>query len=154
MIKPLRAGTGALVTALMLTACTTSAHHESRPSVASCARAESAVREVALETAPFSGVTTSRGLAAAGRKLNALGRVIMAARKGLSRSVSYLINAPPLPPSLAREMRRVQADENAFSAAFAAYYRSRAGPQAIGNAAEKVMRDTQAIRATCSREHR
>jgi hypothetical protein len=140
----------------MLTACTTSARHEGRSTAAPCARIDEVVREVALETAPFSGVANSRDLAAAGRKLRALGPLITAARKAEVRSFSHLESAviPVKAPPLARGMRRVDADANAFSAAFAAYDRSRAGPQAIGKAAEKMMRDIQAIHATCSRMHR
>lgn len=155
MIQPVRAAAGALATALMLTACATSARDEGRSSAAPCTRLEAVVREVALETAPFSGVTTSRDLAAAGRKLLALGPLITAARKDEVRTFPRLgsaaipVKAPPLPPPLARGMRRLDADANAFSAAFASYEQSRTGPQAIGQAAGKMMRDIQAVRATC-----
>jgi hypothetical protein len=164
VIKLLPAGTGALAAALMLTACTGSAHHAGRPSAAQCARAEADVRDTALLVAPVSGVTTSRGLAAAARKMGATGQVIMLATRARSSSgtVSFLSSgvmratgtAPPLPPPLSREMRRVDADTNAFWAAVAAYSRSRAGPQAVGDAAQKAVRDIQAIRATCTRKHR
>jgi hypothetical protein len=160
VIKPVRAGAGALATALMLTACATSARYQGRSSAAPCTRVEEVVREVALETTPFSGVTTSRDLAAAGRKLRALGPLITAARKAEVRTFSRLgsaarpVKAPPLPAPLARGMRRLDADANAFSAAFASYDRSRTGRQAIGQAAGKMMRDIQAVRATCSRMYR
>jgi hypothetical protein len=84
---------------------------------------EEVVREVALETRPFSGVTTSRDLAAAGRKLRALGPLITAARKAEVRTFSRLGSAT----------RPVKA---------------------LGQAAGKMMRDIQAVRATCSRMYR
>lgn len=154
----MRAGAGVLATGLMLTACATSARYEERSSAAPCTRVEEVVREVALETAPFSGVTTSRDLAAAGRKLHALGPLITAARKAEVRTLPRLGSAATpvkaLPPPLARGMRRLDADASAFSAAFASYDRSRTGTQAIGQAAGKMMRDIQAVRATCSRMYR
>jgi hypothetical protein len=53
-----------------------------------------AVREVALETAPFSGVTTSRGLAAAGMKLDALSRDTVLRAIDILRSEGLVFTVP------------------------------------------------------------
>lgn len=162
MIKLLPAAAGALITALMLTACTSPAHHASGPSAAQCARAEEEVRDAALLVGPLSGVTTSRDLAAAIRRMGPAGRVV---RGFVSRSKSgptvyfsasgQAVMSTPLPPPLARETQRVVgADWNAFWRAVRAYNRVRAGPQAIGEAAQTTMRDIQAVRATCARKPR
>jgi hypothetical protein len=91
------------------------------------------------------------------------GRVFTIAMKARSESRSSLAwgsstfkdKSTPLPPPLARETQRVTgADWNAFWAAVKAYSRARVGPQAIGEAAQKAMRDIQAIRATCARKPR
>lgn len=161
MINRLAAGTGAVAAALLLTACGTSAHHASRPSAAQCASAEATIRQVSLVTSHFTSVKTSRDLAAAGRKLGQLGREIAAAtatargsKSGtfLGSAVMIAVKMPRLPPSLAREMRRVEADDHAFWTAWAANSRSKADPQAVGAAAQKTMRDIHAITATCAKQ--
>jgi len=93
----------------------------------------------------------------AGKKLYALGPEIVAARKAMVKTTLTgpvtSIKVVPFPPALAREMRQIRADLTAFGAAFSGYYRHRARPQAIGDAAQKMMRDIQAVHATCSRKH-
>jgi hypothetical protein len=55
----LPAATPAVAVALVLTGCGASAHHASRPPAGQYARAERAVRRVALVTSHFTGVTTA-----------------------------------------------------------------------------------------------
>jgi len=93
MLKPLGAVAGALIAALVLTACSAAALGENRPWAAGCARAEADVRDAALEA----------GLTAFG-----------AAQVG---------------------------------------YRYHKRPLAIGEAAQKLMRDIRAVQATCSQKH-
>ncbi len=69
----------------------------------------------------------------------------------LTRSVTA-IRVVPFPPPLAREMRRVDADLDAFAAAFGGYFQHHAKPRAIGEAAAKMMRDIRIVQGTCSRK--
>lgn len=95
---------------------------------------------------PFTGVTSARGLAAAERKLGQISRDPAAG----ATSRSYLVPLPKTPP-LSRELRLETADVMAFWATLTATSHGRARPQAVGAAAQKVMRDIRAIRATCAR---
>ncbi len=157
MLKPRVTGAGALVAAFALTACSTSAHNASTLS-APCARAEADVRQDALFVAPLSGVTTSRDLAAAAKLMGAMGQVITAAMQARSQHGPWTTfeselrggSAPPLPPPLSGDVRRLTADMFATWAAVAAYGNSRASPGSIGDAAQRAMRDIQTIRAACA----
>ncbi len=158
MLKPRVTGAGALVAAFALTACSTSAHNASTLS-APCARSEADVRQDALFVAPLSGVTTSRDLAAAAKLMGAMGQVITAAMQARSQhgpSATFFESelrggsAPPLPPLLSGDVRRLTADMFATWAAVAAYGNSRASPGSIGDAAQRAMRDIQTIRAACA----
>lgn len=155
------AGAGALVAAVALTACSTSAHNASTLS-ASCARAETDVRQDALMVAPLSGVTTSQGLAAAAARMGAMGQVITVAIRARSQHGAAAISvsevrggqSAPLPPPLSGDVRRVTADVSAFWAAVTAYGNSTASPTSIGDAAQQTMRDIQKIRAACAAARR
>lgn len=168
MFKLLPAGMGVLAAGLMLTACTGSALHAGRVSAgrvsaAQCARAEGDIRDTARLVAPLSGVTTSRSLIAAARRMRGpTGRVIRFAIRARSKSghsssisLSFADKSPVLvPPPLSGEVRRVYADEHVFGDALAAYGNSQAGAKAVGDAAQKAMRDIQAVRATCASKPR
>jgi hypothetical protein len=156
MRKPLSAVAGAVVVALVPTACSAAAHRESRAWAAGCARAEADVRDAALETGPFIGVTTPHDVIVAAKKRYALGPEIVAARKAMVRTTVIRsgpsIKAVPFPPPLARQMHQVDADLTAFGAA-SVEYRYHKRPQTIADAAQKLMRDIRAVRATCSQKH-
>lgn len=160
MIKLRSAGAGALVAALALTACTTSAHDGTVP--APCARADAEVRQDALEVAPLSGVTTSRGLAAAAREMGPMGRMIATVVQARSQHggatviVSELHGGPatPLPPQLSTDVRRVTADVIAVWTAVTGYENSTASARSVGDAAQRTMRDFRAIRAACAAARR
>jgi hypothetical protein len=157
MIKPLGAVAAVLIAALVLTACSASAQRESRSWAMGCARAEADVREAALATGPYVGVTTPHDVINAGKKLYALHPEIAAAAKAVSRTVMYgprrSIKVVRFPPPLAAQMRQVYADMSAFQAALGGYHQDHATAQAIGDAAQKMMPDLQAVRATCSQKH-
>lgn len=154
MLKPLGAVTGVLITALVLAACSAAAHRESRPWAAGCARAEADAWDAALETSSFIGVTTSDDVIVAQRRLEALGPEIVAAQKAMARTTVTgpvtSIKVVPFPTPLARQMRQIDADLAAFGAA-RVRYRPHKSPQAIGDAAQKLMHDIRGVRATCSR---
>jgi hypothetical protein len=105
-------------------------------------------------TSPFIGVTTSDDVIVAQRRLEALSPEIVAAQKAMTRTTVIgpvtSIKAVPFPTPLARQMRQIDADLAAFGAA-RVRYRPHKSPQAIGDAAQKLMRDIPVVRATCSR---
>jgi hypothetical protein len=159
VIKLARSGTGILVTILLVTACSTTAREATRLSVIECARAEADARADALQVGPLTGVTTSRDLAAAAKKMGQLGAPITGAIAVRDRPASSALSfgvirepakAPALPPPLSDEIGRAIADMNAFFGALLAYAESEAGPGAVGEAATRVMREVQAVRATCA----
>jgi hypothetical protein len=155
MRKPLRAVAGAVVVALVLTACSAAAHRESRAWAAGCARAEADVWDAALEFSPFVDVTTPHDVIVAAKKVYALGPEIVAARKAMVRTTftgpAKSIKVVSFPPPLARQMHQVDADLTAFGAASVGYrYHKR--PQAIADVAQKLMHDIRAVRATCSQK--
>lgn len=154
MLRPLGAVAGILIADLVLTACSATAHRES-PWVAGCARAEADVRDAALETGPFIGVTTPHDMIVAQKRLEALGPEIVAAHKAMARTTFTgrpvtSIKVVPFPAPLARQMRQIDADLAAFGTA-RVRYRPHKSPQPIGDAAQKLMRDIRAVQATCSR---
>lgn len=154
MLKPLGAVAGVLIAALVLTACSAAAHRESRPWAAGCARAEADAWDAALETGPFIGVTTPHDMIVAQKGLEALGPKIVAAQKAMARTTVTepvtSMKVVPFPTPLPRQMRQIDADLAAFGAA-RVRYRPHKSPQAIGDAAQKLMRDIRGVRATCSR---
>lgn len=156
MVKPLSAVAGALAVAVVLTACSAAAHSRSRPWAAPCARAEADVRVLALQAGPYVGVATRHDLIVAWNKRHAQGREYVAAEKAMVRATFSGPGASrkfvQFPPLLARQMRQVLADMSAFVAGFGAYGRYPPRPRAISDAAQKAMRDIQAVRATCSQE--
>ena len=156
MVKPLSAVAGALVVAFVLTACSAAAHRESRAWAAGCARAEADVRDAALETGPYIGVTTPHDVIVAGKRRYALGPEIVTARKAMVRTTftgpATSIKVVSFPPPLARQMHQVDADLTAFGAA-SVEYRYHKRPQAIADAAQKLIRDIRAVQATCSQKH-
>jgi hypothetical protein len=95
---------------------------------------------------PFTGVTSARGVATAESKLGQISR-------DLATGASFRSSAVPIPktPPLSRELRLESADFIAFWATLTANSHGTASPQAVGAAAQKVMRDIRAIRATCAR---
>ncbi|HLZ24664.1 MAG TPA: hypothetical protein VKQ30_21310 [Ktedonobacterales bacterium] len=157
MVKRLGAVTGALIAALVLMACGASVHGESRPWALGCAHAEADIRLAVLSVGPYAGVTTPRDMVSAGKKLYALGPKRAAAVKALRRTIVYgpgrTIKVVRLPPPLAAQMRQVYADMSAFQAALGGYHHDDATAQAIGGAAQKMMPDLQALRATCAQNH-
>jgi hypothetical protein len=156
MLKPLGAVAGALITALVLTACSAAARRESRPWAMGCARAEADVREAALEAGPFVGVTTPQDMIVAEKRWAALGPEKLAAYKAMRRTLftgpGTSLKVVPFPPPLARQMHQIDADLAAFGAARVGY-RPHKSPQAIGDTAQKLMRDSRAVRAMCSQKH-
>jgi hypothetical protein len=142
MRHPLTA-TAVAATALFITACGAPApapgHQASLPPAAQCARARAAARELALIPSHFTGVTTPRSLAAAGRQLT---------HHTGANSQSYLVPIPSTPP-LSRELRQAEADYETFWAALAASSRTAASAPAVGTAAQDTMRDIHAVTATC-----
>jgi hypothetical protein len=160
VIKLARSGAGVLVTILLLTACSTPAREAMRLSAIQCARADADVQADALQVGPLTGVTTSAALAAAAKKMGQLGAPITGAiavrSQPASTAISFSIVREPakllaLPPPLSAEIGRVTADMNAFFGALSAYAESQSGPGTVGEAAQKVMGDIQAVRATCAR---
>jgi len=156
MFKPFGVVAGALIAALVLTACSAATHRESRPWAAGCARAEADVRVAALEAGPFVGVTTPQDMIVAEKKWAALGPEEVAAYKALRRAdftgPPTSLKAVPFPAPLARQMRQIDADLAAFGAA-RVEYRPHKSPQAIGGTAQKLMRDIGAVKAACSQKH-
>jgi hypothetical protein len=154
MLKLVSAGASVLIAALVLSACSTSAHSESRSWAAGCARAEADVRVATLEAGPFTGVMTPQDMIVAEKRWEALGPEKLAADKALRRIAftgpGKSLKAVPFPPPLARQMRRIDADLNAFGAARLGYQPHRS-PQPIGDAAQKLMRDIRVVQAACSR---
>ncbi len=157
MAKSLSAATGALVTTLLLTACSASAHGKSHTWAAGCARAEAGVRSAALQVGPYVGVTTTHDVIAANNKLLTRGPEIVAARKAFEKATfsgpRTSIKVVPFPQPVARTMHQVSADMSAFERASNEYYLDYAKAPAIGEAAQKMMRDIAAVRATCSQKH-
>jgi hypothetical protein len=156
MARSLGVAAGALVAALVLAACSAAAHRESRPWALGCARAEADVREAALEASPFVGVTTPQDMIVAEKRWSALGPEKLAAYQAMRRT-SYTgpvtsLKVVPFPPSLARQMHQIGADLAAFGAARVGY-RPHKSPQAIGDTAQKLMREIRAVQATCSQQH-
>jgi hypothetical protein len=156
MIKPLSAVTGALVPALLLTACSAAAQGKSHTWAAGCARAEADVRGAELQIGSYVGVTTPHDVIAANKKLLALGPEITAAREAMERTTfsgpRTSIKVVPFPPPLALKMRQIFADMSAFETASSEYYQHYARPRAIGDAAQKLMRDIPAVQAACSQK--
>src|SRR6267154_3464809 len=156
MLKPLGAVAGALIAALVLTACSAAAPRENRPWAAGCARADADVRDAALEAGPFVGVTTPHDMIVAEKRWEALGPETVAAHKAMRRTTFTgpvtSLKVVPFPPPLTRQMRQIDADLTAFGTAQVGYrYHKR--PLAIGEAAQKLMRDIRAVQATCSQKH-
>lgn len=90
------------------------------------------------------------------RRWEALGPETVAAHKAMARTTFTgpvtSLKVVPFPPPLARQMRQIDADLTAFGAARVGYrYHKR--PEAIGDAAQKLMRDIRAVQATCSQKH-
>jgi len=96
---------------------------------------------------PFASVTSARDLAAAEGRLGQISRDLATG----ATSVSSTVPIPKAPP-LSRELRLETADFIAFWATLTANSHGKASPQAVGAAAQKVMRDIRAIRATCARQ--
>jgi hypothetical protein len=96
---------------------------------------------------PFASVTSARGVAAAEGKLGQISR-------DLATDATFRSSAVPIPkiPPLSRELRLETADFIAFWATLTANSHGKAGPQAVGAAVQKVIRDIRAIRATCARQ--
>jgi hypothetical protein len=156
MFKPFGVVAGALIAALVLTACSAAMHGESRPWAAGCARAEADVRVAALEVGSFVGVTTPQGMIVAEKKWAALGPEEVAAYKAVRRTsfagpVTSLV-AVPFPAPLARQMHQIDADLASFGAA-RIEYRPHKSPRAIGGTAQRLMRDIRAVQAACSHKH-
>lgn len=155
MFKLLGVVAGALIAALVLTACSAATHRES-PWAAGCARADAAMRVAALDAGSFVRVTTRQEMIVAERKWAALGPEKVAADKALRRAdftgqVTSL-KVVPFPGPVARQMHQIDADLAAFGAARVGY-RSHKSPQAIGVTAQKLMRDIRAVQAICSQKH-
>ena len=114
------------------------------------------LRDVALEAGPFIGVMTPRDMLVAEKRWEALGPEEVAAHKAMRRTTFTgpvtSLKIVPFPPPLARQMHRIDADLNAFGAA-RVRYRPRRSPQAIGYAAQQLMRDIRAVQAACSQKH-
>jgi hypothetical protein len=87
-----------------------------------------------------------------------MGRVITTAVQARSQSGGAVMavselhggTATPLPPPLSGDVRRVTADVGAVWAAVAGYANSTATARSVGDAAQRTMRDIQAIRAACA----
>jgi hypothetical protein len=154
-----RSATSVLAVALKLTACSTSGREVPHLSAIQCARAEADVRPDASLVAPLTGVTTSQDLAIAARKMGQVGMMITAAMQartaptGTAVSIDGLVSntQPKLSPLLSGEVSRVTADMIAFVQTISEYSQSEEGPRAIGEAAQKAMRDIQAVLSTCAR---
>lgn len=136
-MRHLPAAAATVATALVLAACGASVHHASRPPAGQCAQVETAIRQIALVTSHFTGVTSSRDLAAAFKQL---------ARDGVltGSAQSYLVMVKN--PTLSQKLRLVETDYQAF---WAATRHLKPRPQAVAAAAQKTTRDIRAIRATC-----
>ena len=136
-MRHLPAAVAVITAALVLTACGTSVHHASRPSAGQCAQVETAVRQAALVTSHFTGVTTAHGLATALKQLAPGGGLT-------ASSTSYLVEIKSR--TLTHEFLLAEADYEAF---WAAVGHVQPRPEAVAAAAQKAMRDIRAIRATC-----
>lgn len=109
-----------------------------QPPAGQCTQAETAVRQIALVTSHFTGVTTARGLAAAFGQL--------AQEVAASGSFQSGLVGPSTPPRLSDELRQVSADYEAF---WAQTRNAKPRPLAVAAAAQKTMRDIRALRTTC-----
>jgi hypothetical protein len=98
-MRPLLTAMAGVAAALALTACGASAHHANRPAAGQCAPGEKAIRQAALVTSHFTGVSTARGLAAAFRQLARDGVLSGSAR-------SYLVAVKS--PVLSHELQLVE----------------------------------------------
>jgi hypothetical protein len=157
IVKRRAAVAGALAAVVVLTACGPAGHRQSRPWVRGCAHAQADVRLAEVTVGPYAGVTTPRDVISAGKKLYALGPKTAAAARALHRIVwsgpgGTIKVVAPAPP-LAAQMRQIYADMSAFQAALGGYHHDHATAQAIGDAAQKMLPDLQAVRATCSQKH-
>ncbi len=154
MFKPLVVA-GALIAALVLTACSAATHRES-PWAAGCARAEADTRFAALDAGSFVGVTTRQDMIVAEKRWAALGPEKAAADKAMRKTTFTgpvtSLKVVPFPAPVARQMYQIDADLAAFGAARVGY-RPHKSPQAIGDTAQKLMRDIRAVQATCSQKH-
>jgi hypothetical protein len=114
------------------------------------------VRRLRLEAGPFAGVMNPHVMIIAVRTWESLGSEIVATHKAMRRTTFTgpvtSLKVVPFPVRLARQMRRIDADLAAFGPAQVGY-RSRKKPQAVVDAAQKLMRDIRAVQATCSQRH-
>ena len=154
MFKPLVVA-GTLIAALVLAACSAAAHRES-PWAAGCARAEADMRFAALDAGSFVGVTTRQDMIADEKRWVALGPEKVAADKAMRKATFTgpvtSLKVVPFPAPVARQMHQIDADLAAFGTARVGY-RPRRSPRAIGDTAQKLMRDIRAVLATCSQKH-
>ena len=151
MFKPLVVA-GALIAAHVLAACSAVVHRES-PWAAGCARAEADMRFAALDAGSFVGVTTRKDMIVAEKRWVALGPEKVAADKAVRKATFTgpvtSLKVVPFPAPVARQMHQIDADLAAFGAASVGY-RPHKSPRAIGDTAQKLMRDIRAVLATCS----
>lgn len=157
-----------VATTLLLTACAAATPPPSHPPTAQCAQARSAARQLALIPSHFTAVTTPHGLTAADKQLAAtdkkfatLSSTVRARLPALpasrSRSTSVTFESELVPnvksPPLSRELQRIEADYQAFWAAWvwagAANSHRAASARAVGTAARTTIRAIHAITTTC-----
>ena len=124
--------------------------------VAGALIAEADMRFAALDAGSFVGVTTRQGMIADEKRWVALGPEKVAADKAMRKTTFTgpvtSLKVVPFPAPVARQMHQIDADLAAFGAARVGY-RPRKSPRAIGDTAQKLMRDIRAVLATCSQKH-